>query len=262
MQGKVVKLADDLFVGADNPKDLCSNFEEVLGILLQNNLRLSAKKTIISPQSVMILGWIWNEGSLKASPHRLSALSECDPPSMVKALKSYVGAYRFLSRVIKDYASLLIPLESMISGKVAPNTQLQWSSAQLQSFHQAQAALKDAKSITLPKPNDVLHIVTDAAIQPTAIGATLYAIRDGKTLLAGFYNVKLPVFQRRWLPCELEGVAIGAALNHFAPYIRQSNHKPYVLTDSKACVQAIEESILPAQGYAPSYLLLADIRLL
>lgn len=241
MQGKVVKLADDLFIGADNPSDLCANFEEVLGIMLENNLRLSAKKTIVSPRSVMILGWIWENGFLKAGPHRLSALSECDPPSTVKALKSYIGAYRFLSRVIKNYASLMIPLESMISGKPAANVKLEWSPERLQAFHLAQAALKDAKSIVLPKPDDVLQIVTDAAIQPTAIGAVLYAIRGDKTLLAGFFNVKLPVFQRRWLPCELEGVAIGAALNHFAPYILQSNHRPYVLTDSKACVQAVEK---------------------
>ena len=60
-------------------------------------------------------------------------------------------------------------------------------------------------------------------------------------LLAGFFNAKLPTFQRKWLPCEIEGVAIGVSLKHFAPYILQSNHRPYILTDSKACVQAIDK---------------------
>ena len=146
-----------------------------------------------------------------------------------------------MSRVIKDYAHLLIPLENMISGKIAPNAKVDWSAENLNSFHLAQKALKGAKSIVLPQPDDVLHIITDAAIQPTAIGAVLYAVRGDKTMLAGFFNAKLPVFQRKWLPCEVEGVAIGSALNHFAPYILQSNHKPCVMTDSKACVQAVNK---------------------
>ena len=240
-QGKLVKLADDLMIGADNPEDLLKIFEQVLSILQENNLRLSAKKTFICPKSVMLLGWIWEGGFLKASPHRLSGLSECDPPSTVKALKSYLGAYKFLSRVIRNYATLLTPLENMITGKLAPNTKLEWSSDQLCKFKQAQEALKDAKAVALPLQTDVLQIITDAAVNPTAVGAVMYVIRDGKTLLGGFYNSKLPLFQRRWLPCEIEGVAIGAAINHFAPYLQQSDHRPHIFTDSKPCIQAVEK---------------------
>ena len=129
----------------------------------------------------------------------------------------------------------------MLSGKPAPNTKLVWSPEQLHAFELAKSALKDAQSVVLPKPEDELQIITDGALQPTAVGAVLYVIRDGKPLLGGFFNAKLPPFQRRWLPCEIEGVSIGAALNHFAPYILQSDHKPTVITDSKACVDAVQK---------------------
>ena len=240
-QGKVAKLADDMFLGGETVEEVLATFEEVLQILLECNLKLSAKKTIICPKSTEILGWIWSAGYLRAGSHRLSALAECEPPQTAKALKSFIGAYRFLSRVIKDYASLLLPLEMMITGKVPLNTKLQWSDSQLQALKKAQGALKDTKSVVIPKPDDQLQIVTDAALTPTAVGAVMYAIRDGKALLAGYYNTKLPVFQRRWLPCEIEGVAIGLALNHFSPYLIHSHHKPIILTDSKPCIQAIEK---------------------
>ena len=107
----------------------------------------------------------------------------------------------------------------MISGKLAGNTKIDWSSSQISLFRKAQSALKDAKAITLPRSEDALQIVTDAAVTPTAVGAVLYAIRDDKTLLAGFFNAKLPVYQRKWLPCELEGVAIGAAISHLHPIL-------------------------------------------
>ena len=245
MKGKVAKLADDLFIGAASPKELRANFEEVLQILLENDLKLNAKKTCIAPKSVVVLGWVWCSGYLKASPHKLSALTECEPPKTMKSLKSYIGAYRFLSRVLKDYATVLLPLENMIPGKYsnksAGNTKVEWLPEQLEAFKKAQLKLKDAKSIALPLPDDVLQMVTDAAVQPSAIGATLYLIRGDKALLGGFFNAKLPHFQRRWLPCELEGIAIGMTLSHYAPYLLQSNKRPVILTDSKACVDAVEK---------------------
>ena len=242
-EGCVAKLADDLFIGGNTLEELYNNFERVLKILHENNLKLNAKKTTIAPTSVIILGWLWSAGLLSGSPHKLLALAECEPPQTMKALKSYVGAYRFLSRVIKDYATVLLPLEKMIPGKYASksggNVKVTWTPERLQAFASAQSALRSAKSISLPHPDDVLQMITDAAITPSAIGATLYLIRGDKTLLGGFFNSKLPSFQRRWLPCELEGVAIGMTLSHFAPYILQSTQRPVILTDSKACVDAV-----------------------
>ena len=242
-QGKVAKLADDLLIGGNTVAELLQNFEEVLCILLENNIRLSAKKTTIAPLEVTILGWLWRSGCLKASAHKLSALSECEPPSTIKALRSFLGAYRYLSRVIKNHATLLLPLEAMVigqpTGRAAGNIKIQWSEAQLEALKSAQSALRSPETIVIPCHDDMLQIVTDAAVQPTAIGAALYVIRGDQTLLAGFFNAKLPRYKRRWLPCELEAVAISAALIHFAPYIRQSVHRPCVLTDNKPCVDAV-----------------------
>ena len=241
MEGVVAKVADDLFIGGDSPSELISNFGKVLQILLDNNLKLSARKTVIAPKSITILGWIWSSGKLRASPHRLTGLSECDPPMTVSAMRSFLGAYRILSRVIKGYAVLLSPLEAAIKGKSSGGDKIEWSDELKAAFRTAQIALKDSKTLTLPIPSDTLWIVTDAAVRPSAVGATMYVVRSGKTLLSEFYNSKLPPFQQKWLPCEVEGLAISAALKHFAPFIVQSEHKPHVLTDSKACVQAVEK---------------------
>ena len=74
-QGRVAKLADDLFIGGNTVEELLNNFHLVLQRLLENNIKLSATKTFIAPKSVNVLGWIWSDGKLKASPHKISALS-------------------------------------------------------------------------------------------------------------------------------------------------------------------------------------------
>lgn len=239
-EGKVAKLADDLFVGGDTPEELLKNFEQVLHRLHECNIKLSPTKTIIAPKSITILGWVWSSGQLRASPHRIAALSTIKPPETVTALKSFIGAFRFISRVLPRYANSLAPLEAAIRGKTSKD-KIYWSENLIDSFQKAQQSLLHAKTITIPQPSDALWIVTDAAVRPSAIGATLYAVRNNKPLLSGFFNARIPEFQTRWLPCEVEGLAVAAALNHYAPFIIQSKEKPQVLTDSKPCVQAVQK---------------------
>lgn len=237
-EGKVAKVADDLMIGGKTPEELLQNFKMVLHRFLECDIKLCASKTVIAPRSINILGWCWSSGQLKASSHRLSALSSCPPPQTVTAMRSYTGAYRFLSRVLSGYAKLLAPLEAACHGKSGKENIL-WNDELHIAYKKSQNALQDAKTITIPRPSDTLWIVTDAAVRPSAIGATLYIVRNNKPMLAGFFNSKLPDYQLRWLPCELEGLAVATALNHFAPYIIQSENKPQILTDSKPVVQAV-----------------------
>ena len=240
MNGCVAKVADDLYIGGASEKDLLDNFRIVLHRLKENNLRLSARKTVIAPASTVILGWIWSQGQLQASPHRLSSLAECQKPTTVSAMRSFIGSYRFLSKVVKDYAQFLEPLELHIAGKDS-KCHIDWNDQLVHAFETAQNSLKSSKSITIPKPSDTLWIVTDGSLRSKAIGATLYVVRNGVPKLGGFFSARLPVNQAGWLACEIEGIAIASALHNFAPLIRQSEHRPHILTDSKPCIQASEK---------------------
>ena len=78
--GIVTKIADHLYCGGNSPGELPSNWKKVLQALHKCDLGLSAPKTIINPQSTTILGWVWNSGTLSASPHRIAALASFPPP--------------------------------------------------------------------------------------------------------------------------------------------------------------------------------------
>ena len=115
-EGVVCKLADDLYCGGKDYKDLAHNWSRLLDALHKCNLRLSAAKTIIAPASTTILGWVWKNGTITASPHKLSALVSCKPPETVKSLRSFIGAYKSLARVLPNCASLISQLESATTG--------------------------------------------------------------------------------------------------------------------------------------------------
>ena len=73
----VAKIADDLYVGGNSPEEVLHNWRHILSLLQQNNLPLSASKTFICPKKATVLGWVWSNGTLQASPHKLAALSSC-----------------------------------------------------------------------------------------------------------------------------------------------------------------------------------------
>ena len=238
--GIVAKIADDLFCGGDNQKEFTTNLRRLLQALCHNNLRLSGPKCNILPRTVTVLGWIWSDGTIRASAHRLSTLSTCKPPVTIKGMRAFIGAFRAMSRVIPACAALLSPLEDVVAGNESAD-RIVWTEQLSQLFTDAQAKLSSNKTITLPRPSDQLWIVTDASIGQNGIGATVYITRAGKLYLSGFFSAKLRPHQVRWLPCEVEALAIATSIKHFAPYLIQSEERGIVLTDSKPCVQAVEK---------------------
>lgn len=240
-QGKIAKLADDLYIGANTQAKLVSHWQEVLTILHKTGMGLAPAKTTIAPSQTTILGWIWERGTITASPHRVAVLSTCTFPVTVTALRSFVGTYKVLSRVLPQSSAALKELDKATTGKESKD-KIVWTDTLTQTYTQAQQQLKNVKIIMLPRPSDQIWIVTDAATSIMGLPATYYVTRDGKPdkLLAGFFSARIRKGQELWLPCELEALSIATAVRYFAPYIIQSRLPPQVVTDSKACVQATQ----------------------
>ena len=117
-EGVVAKLADDIYCGGNTIVELQRNARRLLQCFADSGLRLSATKTtILCPTKTMILGWVWNLGTIEASPHRIATLASCDMPVTVKAMRSFVGAYKMLARVVPGCSALLAPFDSVTGGR-------------------------------------------------------------------------------------------------------------------------------------------------
>ena len=233
--GKMVKIADDIFLGSHSVESLSDTWREVLKRLELNGLKLSPTKTKICPTSATILGWEWSSGSIQPGKHRVNALINCEPPPTTKALRSYLGCYKYMARVIPNYAEILRPLEEAVGGKQSSD-KIDWSEELLNSFNKSKEQLKKIKPITLPRREDQLHIITDAS--SVGIAGTLFIVRDKKPIIAGYYNAALKGNQAKLVPCELEALAISCSLKHFSPLIIQSLARTRIYTDSRPCCLA------------------------
>ena len=234
-EGRMIKMCDDLYVGSNTIDSLASTWEEVLERLLKNGLKLSTDKTVICPTTTVILGWQWNNGFITPTTHRMNALAACNLPKSVKELRSFIGCFKFISRVLPCYAVILQPLEEFAGGK-SSSEKLNWTEDLIASFNKAKSHLKKAKPVALPRSEDQLHIVTDASV--SGLASALYITKGGKPILAGYFNQSIKKDQCRMIPCEAEALAISASIKHFSYYITQSSKRTRILTDSRPCVLA------------------------
>ena len=96
----VTKLADDVYCAGNTLQELQYNWERVLQVFAKCELHLSPAKTIIVPHSAIILGWIWSQGIFRSSPDHILTLSACSAFSTVRGLRSFIGAYKALAKVL------------------------------------------------------------------------------------------------------------------------------------------------------------------
>ena len=154
-------------------------------------------------------------------------------------MRSFIGAFKAVSRCIPGYATLVSPLEDAIKGLQGSQT-INWSQDLHQVFRKAQEALNFPRTLTIPRPSYRLLMTVDASPKNKGLGATLFIIRDGERMVAEFFSFKLKEYQLSWLPCEYEALAIATGIQHYAAYIRESNHPLVVFSDNKPCVQAFQ----------------------
>ena len=92
---------------------------------------------------------------LGASPHHISTLSAYSAPSTVRGLRSFIGAYKVLAKVLPQCACMIGPLDDVVAGQ-SSSTSIQWTDEILKLFKITQMALSNNKVITLPRSKDQL----------------------------------------------------------------------------------------------------------
>ena len=131
---------------------------------------------------------VWNLTG--QTTHHIATLASCPAPETVGGMRSFIGAYKVLARVLPNCSRFMAPLDDIVAGQQS-NEVISWSNGLRAAFKLAQLALSSNRTITLPKPDDLLWIVTDGAVWTPGIGATLYVTHGDKLLLAGFFSGKL-----------------------------------------------------------------------
>ncbi len=121
-----------------------------------------------------------------------------------------IGYYRkFIPRFAR-YSSVLTPAVRKLTPK-----KVVWDNQMVQSLR---SVLCSVTCLHVPTIHDVLVLQTDASLG--GVGAVLNIVRQRELLPVAFYSRQLRGPEIRYSATELEGLAVYAAVQHFAHFSR------------------------------------------
>ena len=242
LSGHIVKLADNVYFGANSLQQFQELFETILSRCEEANLRLKPSKLTLNVQSADILGLHWHHGALSPSQHKLDPLSVCEPPKTVSGLRSWLGAVRFNEVCLPGakLASFSKPLDEQIPASRSGKEDIVWTGDLLTSFHQIQNVLKNPLAVTVPKKGDTVYMAVDACTSLPAGGTKLFIQRPGvQGFLPSFnFGSRLPSTLKLWSPCEVEAYFLNKGIEKAEYFSRVTGNPGIVLTDCKPVFQA------------------------
>ena len=141
--------ADNIYVLGHSYSETVDRWEQVLGLLEKNNLKLSPKKTACFPDRLDLLGWIKEGEFLVPDPHRQNTLLTASRPKTIKELRSFLGTYHTFYKCQEKQNTLLAPLTKMVSNNPPSSQKNEWTEELTASFQKAKAAAKIWTDFTL-----------------------------------------------------------------------------------------------------------------
>ena len=241
MDGRCMKIADDLVIGGKNHTEAIANWEKVLQRLSLANLKLSPSKVRIFPKQANIFGWRIENGKITPDPHRQLAIvkSQFADIDNIGDLRSWMGIYKTFLIAMPGLAGIMDPFDKLCAGIKDSKTKIEWTPTLIEKFQEATTlAGSSIKYLTLPKPDEQLILMPDATVRNPAIGFVLFVEREDQLLPVTFYSFKLNDHQTNWFPCEREALGLATAVKKCDHFILESEKPTLVLTDSKPVVDA------------------------
>ncbi|CAI5689533.1 unnamed protein product [Oreochromis niloticus] len=158
---------DDILVSGPDKQTHLRTLEAVLSRLEDYGLHLKQEKCLFFQESVEYLGHIIDAAGLHKSTEKVRAVMEAPAPADVSQLRSFLGMLNYYGRFIPDLATVLKPLNELLSKE----KKWQWTSACESAFQKAKERLASPEILTHYNHELPLCLACDAS--PYGVGAVL-----------------------------------------------------------------------------------------
>lgn len=208
---------DNLTVCGKTQEEHDFNLNKFISVAAKYNLTFNDDKSIISTETINLLGYKISKGSISPDPERLVALENMPMPMDIKALKRTLGFFSYYSKWIPNYSETVYPL---IHSNCFPLTE-----NAIKAFKQVKLALKEA-SLTAIDDGLPFEVETDASEH--TIAATLN--QNGRPI--AFFSRTLSPSEIKHSSIEKEAYAIVESIRKWKHFLLGRHFK--LITDQKS----------------------------
>ncbi|XP_042035243.1 uncharacterized protein LOC121781586 [Salvia splendens] len=204
----VIVFFDDILIYSPTVQDHEAHISAVLAVLREHSFFVKLSKCSFCSSTVEYLGHLITDGSLKADPTKIEAMTAWPVPRTVKQLRGFLGLTGYYRRFIAQYALIVAPLTDLLKKEA-----FCWSPAADEAFLSLKEAMTKTPVLRLPDFEKPFCIETDAS--DSGIGAVL--LQDNHPI--AFYSKKLGPRRRVASTYHKELYAIVEAVQKWRQYL-------------------------------------------
>lgn len=225
---------DDILIASPDATLHKVHLQQLFERLAKYGVTINPSKCEFYKTSLSYLGFRITSSGISPLQDKCDAIVSYPQPKTKRALRRFLGMVNFYHKFIKNCATILAPLHSMLPGK--KQKELQWTMSTSKAFESAKLAIKSA--VTLSYPSDATLILTVDA-SDFAIGSVLEQQLNNAQAPLAFYSKKLTPAQTRYSAFGRELLAIYLSIKHFRHHLEgrhfvvYTDHKPLVTVFQK-----------------------------
>lgn len=204
----VIVFFDDILVYSPSIEAHGEHLAAVLGVLQAQSFFVKMSKCSFCSSTVEYLGHLICDGSLKADPSKIEAMTAWPKPKTVKQLRGFLGLTGYYRRFIAGYAGIASALTELLK-----KDSFAWSPEADSSFVNLKKAMTSAPVLRLPDFERPFCVETDAS--DLGIGAVL--LQDNHPI--AFFSKKLGPRRRVASTYHKELYAIVEAVQKWRQYL-------------------------------------------
>ena len=201
---------DDILILSNDEISHKKDIETAFSTLNENNLKISATKSVFNETSLDFLGFHIRLDGIKPPISKIEELKSFPYPQDPNALYRFLRIVGFYRKLMPKFSKIVLLLSERMG--LSPKGSFTLDESERQSFNSIIKELDDTFLLAHPEPNCTNYqLVTDSSNY--AVGAALHQIVEGNPIPIGFFSKKLT--QTRYTTFDRELFAAYLSVLHF-----------------------------------------------
>lgn len=217
---------DDLIIFSKTVEEHLVHLKKTMQILLKLKLKAKVSKCRFMVEDITFCGYSISSNTIKRDKCFVSAIDRIRTPTTIKDLERFLGLANYARQFVKDFSSIVKPLNALRKKDV----EFIWSSQCEEAFVSLKKILIASPKLFLFDPALKTNLFCDASSH--TIASVLIQYEDSNERITGYYSKTLTDCEQRYNIYTKEFLSVVRSVKHFKHLLY--GRKFTIVTDNAA----------------------------